>query len=76
MNGKLITCPINKDSGMELDGLMGTAHPLLKKSPDDQGRAFFCSSVQGGRGVRGKTMLQYNQCMNKMIQHYVPLVCF
>lgn len=23
-------CPINKDSGMELDGLMGTAHPLLK----------------------------------------------
>ena len=30
MNGKLIMCPINKDSGMELDGLMGTAHPLLK----------------------------------------------
>lgn len=28
--GKLIMCPINKDSGMELDGLMGTAHPLLK----------------------------------------------
>ena len=76
MNDKLIMRPINKDSGMELDGLMGIAHPLLKKTPADQGRAFFCSSVQGGRGVRGQTVLQYDQCMNKMIQHYVLLVCF
>ena len=42
--------PNNKDSGMELDGLMGIAHPLLKKPPANWGRAFFCSSVQGGRG--------------------------
>ena len=68
--------PNNKDSGMELDSLMGIAHLLLKKPPANWGRAFFCSSVQGGMGVRGQTMLQYNQCMNKMIQYYLPLVCF
>lgn len=76
MNDKLKMRPISKDSGMELDGLMGIAHPLLKNPAADQGRAFFCSSVQGGRGVRGQTVLQYDQCVNKVIQHYVPLVCF